>query len=143
MWAVGDVVRATRGEREVDIDPVAAGLFCAMVVATVDVFRAHGHRWSEIANETVIEIVDSLIPYMHARGVAHMIDNCSITARLGARKWAPRLQVAIEQQVLPSLLRTGSAHDSSDAVPDLDDHPLHEALAVMSTYRPPVDIAVV
>jgi ketol-acid reductoisomerase len=143
MWSVGDLVRSTRGEREVRIDPVVAGLFCAMVVATADTLRAHGHRWSEIANETVIEIVDSLIPYMHARGVAHMIDSCSVTARLGARKWAPRLQAAIEQQVLPTLVRDTAGVASAARVSRLDDHPLHEALAVMATYRPPVDIAVV
>jgi ketol-acid reductoisomerase len=43
-----------------------------------------------VCNESVIEAVDSLNPYMHARGVAYMVDNCSYTARLGSRKWAPR-----------------------------------------------------
>jgi hypothetical protein len=45
----------------------------------------------------VIESVDSLNPYMHARGVAYMIDNCSTTARLGARKWAPRFDYLLTQ----------------------------------------------
>ena len=49
-----------------------------------------GHPWSEICNESIIEATDSLNPYMHARGVAFMVDNCSYTARLGSRKWAPR-----------------------------------------------------
>lgn len=40
--------------------------------------------------QSIIEAVDSLNPYMHARGVAFMVDNCSYTARLGSRKWAPR-----------------------------------------------------
>ncbi|GLY89665.1 hypothetical protein Airi02_075940 [Actinoallomurus iriomotensis] len=37
------------------------------------------------AGKRVIEAVDSLNPYVHARGVAHLVDNCSTTARLGAR----------------------------------------------------------
>ncbi len=45
-----------------------------------------GHPYSEIANDSVIESVDSLNRYTHARGVAYMVDNCSTTARLGARK---------------------------------------------------------
>ncbi len=60
---------------------------------------AQGHPYSEICNESIIEAVDSLNPYMHARGVAFMVDNCSYTARLGSRKWAPRFDYILEQQV--------------------------------------------
>jgi hypothetical protein len=60
--------------------------------------RAQGHPYSEICNESIIEAVDSLNPYMHARGVAFMVDNCSYTARLGSRKWAPRFDWILEQQ---------------------------------------------
>ena len=42
--------------------------------------------------------MDSLNPYMHARGVAFMVDNCSYTARLGSRKWAPRFDYILDQQ---------------------------------------------
>jgi len=59
------------------------------MMAQVDVLLDAGHPYSEAANESVIESVDSLNPYMHARGVAYMVDNCSKTARLGSRKWAP------------------------------------------------------
>ena len=45
-----------------------------------------------------LQAVDSLNPYMHARGVAFMVDNCSYTARLGSRKWAPRFDYILEQQ---------------------------------------------
>ena len=44
------------------------------------------------------QAVDSLNPYMHARGVAFMVDNCSYTARLGSRKWAPRFDYMLNQQ---------------------------------------------
>ena len=47
--------------------------------------------------QSVIEAVDSLCPYMHAKGVAFMVDNCSRTARLGSRKWAPRFDYLLEQ----------------------------------------------
>lgn len=63
------------------------------------VLREKGHPYSEICNESIIEAVDSLNPYMHARGVAFMVDNCSYTARLGSRKWAPRFDYIFEQQV--------------------------------------------
>ncbi len=46
----------------------------------------------------LLQAVDSLNPYMHARGVAFMVDNCSYTARLGSRKWAPRFDYILEQQ---------------------------------------------
>ena len=45
-----------------------------------------------------MQAVDSLNPYMHARGVAFMVDNCSYTARLGSRKWAPRFDYILDQQ---------------------------------------------
>jgi hypothetical protein len=41
---------------------------------------------------------DSLSPYMHYKGVSFMVDNCSTTARLGARKWAPRFDYNLAQQ---------------------------------------------
>ena len=64
-----------------------------------------GHPYSEICNESIIEAVDSLNPYMHARGVAFMVDNCSYTARLGSRKWAPRFDYILEQQACLELGR--------------------------------------
>lgn len=62
-----------------------------------------GHPYSEICNESIIEAVDSLNPYMHARGVAFMVDNCSYTARLGSRKWAPRFDYILDQQAYVAL----------------------------------------
>jgi ketol-acid reductoisomerase len=141
MWAVGAQVRAVREDaNEPTIDPTTAGVFCGAMMAQVDVFHDEGHPWSEIANESVIELVDSLIPYMHARGVAYMIDNCSTTARLGARKWSPRFEAAITQQVLPALDADGGPDDSLVAA--LDDHPIHAVLETIGRYRPSVDIAV-
>ena len=57
----------------------------ASMMAQIDLLLAHGHPYSEIANESVIEAVDSLNPYMHARGVAYMVDNCSVADHHGSR----------------------------------------------------------
>jgi ketol-acid reductoisomerase len=140
MWRVGTEVRATREERSVAVDPTTAGIFCGAMMAQVDVFRAEGHPWSEIANESIIALVDSLIPFMHARGVAYMVDNCSITARLGARTWGPRFEAAITQQVFPTLDGEGARSDARIA--SLEAHPIHEVLAAIGTFRPAVDIFV-
>ena len=97
MWKVGERVRS--GERASVMNAFTAGVYCATMMAQIEVLRRKGHSYSEICNESVIEAVDSLNPYMHARGVAFMVDNCSTTARLGSRKWAPRFDYNLEQQV--------------------------------------------
>ena len=77
---------------------------------------------------------------MHARGVAYMVDNCSTTARLGTRKWAPRFDYAVTQSVLPKV-RTSTARDEALFQHFLDSE-LHQALAVCLDLRPPVAISV-
>ena len=140
MWAVGHAVRARRDEPSAEIDPLTAGVFCGAMMAQVDALAERGHPWSEIANESIIEAVDSLLPYMHARGVAYMVDNCSTTARLGARKWGPRFESAINQVVFPILDGDGPA-DRTPAT-DFWDHKVHDVLATVSAYRPSIDISV-
>ena len=56
----------------------------------IDTLVEKGRPYSGIADESVIEATDSLNPYMHARGVAYMVDNYSTTTRLGSRPWVPR-----------------------------------------------------
>ena len=141
MWRVGEVVRAKRVESEIPLHPETAGLYCALMMAQVDLFLANGHSYSEVCNESIIEAVDSLNPYMHARGVAYMVDNCSTTARLGARKWGPRFDHIIEQAVF-------TAYDSGVEVDEsrlqaFVQHPVHQALSMCAELRPPVDISVV
>jgi ketol-acid reductoisomerase len=138
MWAAGAEVRARRGERTLPVEPFTAGVFVATMAAQVDEFAERGHPWSEIVNESVIEAVDSLLPYMHARDVAHMVDNCSRTARLGARRWGPRFQAAYEQIAYPA-----SELPANEALlTAFDTHPMHEALAAAAKLRPSVDISV-
>ena len=112
MWQVGEDVRARRRTFSAPIHPVTAGVYVATMMAQCDLLREKGHPLSEIANESIIEAVDSLNPYMHFRGVAYMIDNCSTTARLGARKWAPRFDYNLMQQAFP---RSTRAHRRTSA----------------------------
>ncbi|MBI3459119.1 hypothetical protein HY061_02555 [Candidatus Azambacteria bacterium] len=123
-----------------DIDPVTAGIYCALMMAQVDLLIERGHRLSEICNESVIEAVDSLNPYMHYKGVAYMVDNCSTTARLGTRKWGPRFDHVTMQQVLVSLW---SNRIDQEMIGKFLDHPVHKALRVCASMRPSVDISVV
>jgi ketol-acid reductoisomerase len=110
------------------------------MVAQVDLLKERGHPYSEIANESIIEAVDSLNPYMHYKGISYMVDNCSTTARLGARKWAPRFDYILAQLAFPAL--------DEEAPVDLElferflNNDIHDALAKCATLRPSVDIAV-
>ena len=69
-----------------------------------------------------------------------MVDNCSTTARLGARKWAPRFDWALMQHAFP-LLGNGSSADSTPFT-DFPDHKIHAILATCAELRPSVDIFV-
>jgi len=139
-WKVGKAVRASRVEEDIPMNPFTAGVYCAMMVSQIDVLRENGHSWSECCNESVIEAVDSLNPYMHARGVSFMVDNCSTTARLGSRKWAPRFDYNLEQQAYAAI-DNDSAVDQ-DVVAAFLGHAVHDALSVCTTMRPSVDISV-
>ncbi len=140
MWKIGDRVRAKRPSdwRDIPLNPVTAGVYIAVMMAQVDVLRENGHSYSEIVNESVIEAVDSLNPYMHYKGVAFMVDNCSTTARLGSRKWAPRFDYHLSQLAYPAL---NSAADPQ-LINDFRKHPAHQPISVLAELRPTVDISV-
>jgi ketol-acid reductoisomerase len=140
MWQVGEQVRDERDGSAPEVDPYTAAVYVATMMAQVDVLLEHGHPHSEIANESVIEAVDSLNPYMHARGVAYMVDNCSTTARLGARKWAPRFDYTLMEEVFPAVDEGDQLDESPMAA--FEDHPIHEILEVCAELRPSVDIFV-
>jgi ketol-acid reductoisomerase len=141
MWRVGADVRANRSSFTPPIHPVTAGFYVATMMAQADLLREKGHPVSEIANESIIEAVDSLNPYMHFRGIAYMIDNGSTTARLGARKWAPRFDYNLTHQALP-LIDAGGPVDQGLFETFLAND-IHEALAACSELRPSVDISIV
>lgn len=140
MWTVGQKVRTDRVEQDIPLDPFTAGVYIGVMMAQIDTFLDREHPYSEIANDSVIEAVDSLNPYMHARGVAYLVDNCSITARLGARKWAPRFDYALTQRAYPTV----DADTDVDTQPfdAFENHMIHEVLRVCAELRPSVDIFV-
>jgi len=110
------------------------------MVAQVDLLKEKGHPYSEIANESIIESVDSLNPYMHYKGVAYMVDNCSTTARLGARKWAPRFDYILDQQAFTALDGDDAANEQLFVAFQANN--IHQVLEVCATLRPSVDISV-
>jgi ketol-acid reductoisomerase len=137
MWRTGETAR--QGNLEVAIEPATAGIYLGIMMAQIDVLQQNGHGWSEICNETIIEAVDSLNPYMAARGVDYMIDNCSTTARLGARKWGPRFAQMVSGDVVP---HTTGTEPPGDFRQWFLDHPVHRALGECMKLRPPVNISV-
>ncbi|MBV9947191.1 MAG: hypothetical protein JOZ69_10110 [Myxococcales bacterium] len=139
-WKVGAAVRAKRVEAQIPISPFTAGVYIATMMAQIDILLENRHPYSEAANESVIESVDSLNPYMHARGVSYMIDNCSTTARLGARKWAPRFDYLLTQ-VAYANLDDGRAGDPA-LMEAFKKNVIHDVLAVCAELRPSVDISV-
>ncbi|HEX4659564.1 MAG TPA: hypothetical protein VH307_19435, partial [Streptosporangiaceae bacterium] len=72
--------------------------------------------------------------------VAYMVDNCSITARLGSRKWAPRFDYLLTQQAWPAI----DAEEPVDTTPfrAFEAHPIHQVLRFCAGLRPSVDIFV-
>jgi ketol-acid reductoisomerase len=138
-WKVGAGVREHR-DGKTPVHPFTAGVYCATMMAQIDVLLAHEHPYSEVANESVIECVDSLNPYMHARGVSYMIDNCSTTARLGARRWAPRFDYNITQQAYVDLDEKKPV--DTKLVDAFKSHEIHPVLAACARLRPTVDIFV-
>jgi ketol-acid reductoisomerase len=140
MWQVGEKVRAQRDLDKIPVNPITAGIYIATMMAQADLLRQNGHPYSEIANETIIEAVDSLNPYMDYKGVAYMVDNCSTTARLGARKWAPRFDYIFRQQTFTALDQDNQVDEG--LFDDFVESDLHQVLSVCAELRPSVDISV-
>lgn len=137
MWRTGE--QARKGNTQVPLDPCTAGSYLGIMMAQIEVLLANGHCWSEIVNETIIEATDSLNPYMAARGIDYLIDNCSTTARLGGRKWGPIFRQMVVGDVMPKVRVTQLPEDF---VGWFYNHPVHEALRVCGQFKPSVSIAV-
>ena len=95
--------------------------------------RVKGHpkfpgSYPEIANEPIIEAVDSLNPYMDYKGVSFMVDNCSTTARLGARKWASRFDYILTQLAYTAIDESRVDDETPFEAFEMSD--IHEVLAV-------------
>jgi ketol-acid reductoisomerase len=141
MWRAGATARETRDDEQLPLDAFTAGVFCGVMMGQIDTFIEKGHPYSEIANESVIEATDSLNPYMHARGVSYMVDNCSTTARLGSRKWAPRFDYLLTQTAYPAVDHQTGPLDMT-LLKAFETHPIHEVLRICAELRPSVDIFV-
>ncbi|KAL0002092.1 hypothetical protein SO802_015873 [Lithocarpus litseifolius] len=141
MWKVGERVRSARPAGDLGpLYPFTAGVYVALMMAQIEILRKKGHSYSEIINESVIESVDSLNPFMHARGVSFMVDNCSTTARLGSRKWAPRFDYILTQQALVAV--DSGVPINQDLISNFLSDPVHGAIGVCAQLRPTVDISV-
>ena len=138
-WKVGEKVRANRDEESIPLNPFTAGVYVATMMAQIDVLIEEGHPYSEVVNESVIEAVDSLCPYMHYRGVAFMVDNCSFTAKTGSRKWAPRFDYILEQLAYTAV--DNGAPVNEELIKDFENHKVHQAVEECCKLRPPVDIS--
>jgi len=138
-WIVGEKVRASRDEDNIPLNPFTAGVYVATMMAQIDVLLEEGHPYSEVINESVIEAVDSLCPYMHYKGVAFMVDNCSFTAKTGSRKWAPRFDYILDQLAYTAV--DNGAPVNEDLIADFEKHPVHAAVEECCKLRPPVDIS--
>ena len=68
-----------------------------------------------------------------------MVDNCSTTARLGSRKWAPRFDYILEQLAYPALDADGSP--DSKLMSDFLTNTVHAAVDACCQMRPSVDIS--
>jgi len=138
-WQVGEKVRASRDEDNIPMNAFTAGVYVATMMAQCDVLLEAGHPYSEVINESVIEAVDSLCPYMHYRGVAFMVDNCSFTAKTGSRKWAPRFDYILEQLAYTAVDNGNPVND--ELIADFENHPIHGAVVECCKLRPSVDIS--
>lgn len=48
MWVVGEQVRAKRDESKIPLNPFTAGVYCAVMMATIECLRDKGHPYSEV-----------------------------------------------------------------------------------------------
>jgi len=139
MWKIGEKVRASRTDSNISLNPFTAGVYVAVMMAQCDVLFQEGHPYSEIVNESVIEAVDSLCPYMHYNGIAYMVDNCSFTAKTGSRKWAPRFDYILEQQAYTAVDNNESI--DRKLIHEFENHKVHQAVEECCKLRPSVDIS--
>jgi ketol-acid reductoisomerase len=138
-WTTGEAVRAERDEENIPLNPFTAGVYVATMMAQCDVLLEQGHPYSEVINESVIEAVDSLCPYMHYRGVAFMVDNCSFTAKTGSRKWAPRFDYLLDQLAYTAV--DNGVPVNEDLISAFENHSIHDAVTECCKLRPSVDIS--
>jgi ketol-acid reductoisomerase len=112
-----------------------SGVYIGVMMAQVDTLLENGHSFTEVVNESITEAVDSLNPYMYSQGIDYMIDNCSVTARVGARKWSPRFQQVLINGMMYNEKIT---NDPSTAIlfSNFKNHEIHQAEEQLRDYKP-------
>jgi len=113
----------------------AAGAYIGAMMAQIDVLIDKGHSYSEVINESIIEAVDSLNPYMYSKGIDWMVDNCSITARIGTRKWGPRFHTLFTNHVIFSH-QTVVPHEDHIIFSKYKNHKIHSIFELVRNYTP-------
>ena len=114
MWQVGEKVRADGTRNYAPLHAETAGVYLACMMAQVDLLSERGHPYSEIANESIIEAVDSLNPYMDYKlAAAWRLDKGLPADReiAPAKAYASELRSLVESLKLPDIppdLRNGS-----------------------------------
>ena len=68
-----------------------------------------------------------------------MVDNCSTTARLGSRKWAPRFDYILEQLAYPALDKDVPVNQ--ELINNFKTNSVHDAVIECCKLRPSVDIS--
>jgi len=129
MWQIEKQYRNELKDQA--IEPTVAGIYIATMMAQIDILMENGHNYSEIVNESIIEATDSLNPYLYDKGISHMIDNCSVTARLGARKWGPRFDYLYSQNDVIGTTIYDNKKDLQKAfilMEKFTGHPIHHCL---------------
>lgn len=108
----------------------AVGMYIGSMMAQIDVLIENNHNYSEIVNESIIEAVDSLNPYMYKKGIDWMVDNCSVTARIGTRKWGPRFYSLYSNYVINNKMHTVPGEDHI-LFKKFIKHPIHNIFDMM------------
>ena len=93
------------------------------MMAQVDLLKDRGHPYRRSPTNRSSRRSTRSIPTWTTGASSYMVDNCSTTARLGARKWAPRFDYILKQQAFPAI--------DQNAVKD--DTPFDKFLAATST----------
>ncbi|KAM0022785.1 putative ketol-acid reductoisomerase (NADP(+)) [Helianthus debilis subsp. tardiflorus] len=128
MWKVGERVRAVRPADDLGpLYPFTAGVYVALMMAQIEVLRKKGHSYSKIINESLIESVDSLNPFMHARRVSFIW-------------WTTVQQPQGWDQ--GNGLHDNGAPLNQDLISNFFEDPVHDAVKVCAELRPTVDISV-
>ena len=137
MWQVGKTLYESHPLMNPEL-AYSAGVYIAGIMAQMQVLLEHGHCVSELFNESLDEAIRSLNPFMDKRGVGHMVNNCSPTARLGARKCGPRFKEALASAMISGVDPTEENAEFASFL----GNPLHEDIAKCSAFRPPVKLIV-